>query len=96
MPGQVVRDRVLEHADDVVLVDELVARVEAEDARDRGQREQLAVRGAQVRAEPVGEAQDGHRDVRVALGEAATALLGLDDVATPGACAAGAGAASPR
>ena len=78
--GQVVAHRVLEHADDVVLVDELVARVEAEDARDRGQREQVAVRRAQVGPEPVGEAQDGDRDVLVALGEALDGVLGLDDV----------------
>ena len=38
--GQVVQRRVLEHAGDVVLADELVARVEAEDRRHGGQRQQ--------------------------------------------------------
>ena len=46
-----------------------------------GQAEELAQRGPQRRAEPVGEAQHGHRDVRVAPRELAHGALGLDDVA---------------
>ena len=79
--GDLVADRVLEAADDVVLVDELQARVEAEDRGDGGQAEQAAPRRAQVRAEAVGEPQPGDRDARVALGEVADGRLGLDDVA---------------
>ena len=79
--GEVVPRRVVEHAVDVVLRDELVARVEAEDRRHGREREQPRVRGVQVRPEAVGEAQDGDDLVRVALGEGRDGALGLDDVA---------------
>ena len=62
-------------------MDELKARVEAEDARHGGQPEELAERRPQRRAEAVGEAQDGDGDVRVAHGELAHGALGVDDVA---------------
>ena len=77
---QVVLDRKVERADHVVRVDELVARVEAEDARHGGQAEQRAVRPAEIRAEPVAEAQRRDRDLRVARGEALDGVVGLDDV----------------
>ena len=93
---QLLAHGVLEHADDVVLVDELVARVEAEDARDDRQREQRGVARAQVGPEAVDEAQRRHRHVGVALGEGEHGLLGLDDVALDAASAAGAGAACAR
>jgi hypothetical protein len=79
--GQLVVDGVLEAPDDVVLVDELQARVEAEDPRYRGQPEQPAPRRAQVGAEPVDEPQPRDRDAGLALGEVADRRVGLDDVA---------------
>jgi len=74
--GQFVEGRVLEHAGDVVLVDELVARVEAEDRRDGRQRQQRHVARRDVRPQPVREPQHGDRDVAVALGERADGALG--------------------
>jgi hypothetical protein len=71
----------LEAAGEVVLVDELQPRIEAEDRRHRGQGEQAAHRRSQSGAQAVGEAQHGHRDVRVLVGELAHGRLGIDDVA---------------
>ena len=71
----------LERVDDVVLVDELVARVEAQDHRHHRQREQHAVGGLHVRSESVGAAQDGDHRVRVLLRELGHGGLGLKDVA---------------
>ena len=79
--GQVVARGVLEHAGDVVLVDELVARVEAEDARHGREREQRDVARVDIGAERVGEPQHAHDDVRVAVRERPHGALGLDDVA---------------
>ena len=62
-------------------MDELKARVEAQDAGHRGQAEDLAQRGAQRRAQAVGEAQHRDGDVRVAQRELAHGALGVDDVA---------------
>ena len=78
--GHAVRHGVLERVHHVVLVHELVARVEAQDHRHRRQREQLGVRGLDVRAQDIREAQDRHRGVRVALGEVVHRRLGLHDV----------------
>ncbi len=78
---EVVAHRMLEAARQIVLVDELKARVEAEDRGHGGQAEELAERGPQRRAQAVGEAQHGDRDVRVAQGELAHGALGVDDVA---------------
>ena len=71
----------LQASDDVVLVDELVAGVEAEDRGDGGQAEPAGVGGANAGSQDVREAQDGDVDVRVAVGEVAHGALGLDDVA---------------
>lgn len=66
-----------EHRDGVVLVHELEPGVVAEDGRQHGQREVLAERGVRAGADDVGEAQDRHRDVRAAPGEAADVALDL-------------------
>ena len=87
---------VLERVHDVVLVDELEPRVEAEHHRHQRQREHARERGVDVGPEHVGAAQHGHRDVGVALGEVGDRLLGLDDVALERRCAGRAGGASPR
>ena len=71
-PSQVVADRVLEAADDVVLVDELVARVEAEDRRHAGQREQRGCATSRRSGpRPLAKRSTRDRDVGVALGEVA-------------------------
>ena len=87
MPGSVVDDGVVQRADDVVLVDELVARVEAEDARAPPAGSSSAVwLVSQVRPEAVAEAQRGDGDLGVARGELLDGVLGLDDVGLdPGA-----------
>ena len=79
--GRVVNRGVLERVNDVVLVDELKARVEAEQHRHDGQREHPGEGGLDVRAQHVRAAQrrDGH--VGLLLGELRHRRLGLDDVA---------------
>jgi hypothetical protein len=80
-PVQVVFDRVLEAVGHVVLVDELHARIEAEDRRDDRQVEVALPRGLQIRAERVGEAQHGDGGVGVLVAEVRDVGLGLADVA---------------
>jgi hypothetical protein len=70
-----------ERADDVVLVDELPARVEPEDRRDGRQAQQPRVRRAHPAAEPVGEAQHARLHVGARGREVGDEVLGLDDVA---------------
>jgi hypothetical protein len=71
--GQVVAGGVLEHAVEVVLVDELVARVEAEDATARPAGRAAPCGSSQVGPERVGEAQHGHRDAGWRVAKASTA-----------------------
>ena len=59
--GSLAGHGVLERVDHFVLVHELVARVEAQDHRHRGQREEVDVGRADARAEHVREAEHGHR-----------------------------------
>ena len=80
-PGDVREHGVPEGGHDVVLVDELVAGVEAQDRWDDRQREQRGVRGADVRPKHVREPHDRGGDVGALLGEVADSRLGLDDVA---------------
>ena len=65
-PGRSLRSRVRQRAHHVVLVHELVARVEAQDHRHDRQREQRRVGGLDVGPEHVRAAQHRDRDVRVA------------------------------
>ena len=76
-----MQGRVLERVDDVVLVDELGPRVEAEDHRHDRQREHPRERGVDVRPEDVGAAQDRDVDVLLLAGEVDHRSLRLDDVA---------------
>jgi hypothetical protein len=69
----------LDGADDVVLLDELEERVEAEDRRAEGSGQVLGDRGDDVGAEHVGEAEDGDDDVGVLVGEVVHERLGLDE-----------------
>ena len=89
---QRVLGRVLERVDDVVLVNELIAGVEAQDHRDGRQREEPDVGGPDVRAEHVGEPQHRHRHVGVLLGELVHRRLGL----ARWACVAGGAGPSAR
>ena len=73
--------RVLERVHHVVLVHELVARVEAEDHRHGGQPEQLDMGGPHVGTQHVGEAHHRDRHVGAALGEVVQRSLGLHHVA---------------
>ena len=97
MPGGVVERGVLERVDDVVLVDELKPRVEARAPSAPAAAANMRVNAVSTSG-PRTLAQRSMVivDVRVALGELADRLLGLDDVALERRCAAGAGAASPR
>ena len=74
--GEVLVEHVQHGPDDVVLVDELEAGVEAEDRRDDRRFEHLRQRGDDLGTEHVGEAQHRHRDVRVVDREVAD--VGLD------------------
>ena len=80
-PAQVVPHGMRQGRHDVVLVHELVARVEAQDGGDDREREERRVRRADVRPEHVRETQDRRRDEWVLLAEVADAGLRLDDVA---------------
>ena len=82
--------------DDVVLVHELEARVEAEDRRHERQLERLGERRDDVGAEHVGEPQQRHGHVRVVLGEVAHVALDLEQAALDPAARRRACAASPR
>ena len=79
-PVDVEAHRVLERVGDVLVVDELTTRVEAEDRRDRRQVEQPRGRRLPARAQAVGEPQDGHDRVGIAVAEVLDGRLGLDDV----------------
>src|SRR3954451_8168657 len=78
--GDVARHDVVEHPDHVVLVDELVAGVEAEDRRHEREREHPSVRRFEVGPDLVRRAEDRRRALRTALGEVGDGALGLDDV----------------
>ena len=69
-----------EHVEQVVLVQELQPRVEAEHARDDGQPEVAGDRADDVRADDVGRTDRGDRDVGTAAREAADVALDLVDV----------------
>src|SRR3712207_9098320 len=58
-----IQRRMLERVDDVVLVNELKSRIEAEDHRHERQREHPREVGVDVRSEDVGAAQDRHGDL---------------------------------
>ena len=76
--GDVVRGRVHQRADDVVLVHELHARIEAEDLGDDPASQRVRERGVDVVAEHVREAQQRDGDVRVVVGEVAEERLDLE------------------
>ena len=78
-PGSAVAGDELDGADDVVLLDELHERVEAEDRRAERPGEVLGDRGDDVGAEHVGEAEEGDDDVGVVVGEVVDERLGLDE-----------------
>ena len=78
---RVVGDRrVPQGVEEVVLVDELQPRVEAQDRGDDGQLEVGRQRGVDARAEAVGEAQGRDGNVRAATREPADVALDLDRV----------------
>ncbi len=75
-----------QHLEAVVLVDELQARVVAQDRRDDRHREQADERRVDPRADEVGEPEHGDVDVRPAAAEPADVRLDLDRVlGEPGA-----------
>jgi hypothetical protein len=79
--GDPVDRGVLERVDDVVLVDELAAWVEAQNHRDHRQGEHAGERGLHVGPEHVRAAQDGDVHPRLLGGEVDHGGLRLDDIA---------------
>ncbi len=75
--GGVLDHRVLQHVEQVVLVQELEARVESEHHRDHRQPEVRRHRTRHVGPDHVGATQQGHPAVRSATGEPAHVALDL-------------------